>query len=834
MPTDVELDQWITDGLARLGTRVNVEPDPTFRSRLQAGANRRSARSSDRRRRRLVLGVAATIAVAGIVSALLVARRDRDRPRLESPTTATSTPPSEPTISVAPTLAVPTPSSGSSVVDEAIAESVTVLPSAPIAGRASPASVWTGSEMIVWGGYRTTASGDAESFHDGAAFDPAAGTWRRISDAPIEPSYAPAAAWTGAEMVVVGANPVGALPALAAAYDPSADRWRVLPPAPLSSEDTMYAIWTGTEVVVLGGVNSDVAGAAYDPSTDSWRSIATGPAHLEPAPIPMLGVWTGSVVLVALQGEEMLPLPSQTLPETTNSGGTLTPIPSTGGANTPRFGAYNPTTDTWTIAAQFDSIVTPVGTPGSSAGPVTAFSRGGSAGVGADGAVIGSIAAAPSSLPNVTGPPVWDGREILVWGGGDAGYALDPSSGSWRSFPAGGLVQRFYSTAVWADGALIAWGGVTTVQTMEPQPDGILYRPPNASALTIPPLSAATTATSTSVAKPEPTNLSVPVPSPSDSVDPMYEADRALYLQPCTAVAGEVVPGPIDGATLVLIDGADHGEPVLGIDDGTPDDRTSADEVSFATTSADHEHFAAIVDHDGPDDVVTSDDNGATWTPLFSAPDADGIALNADGTTLAVSALDGDRATIEVLSDERSTIDLPVGTIGVNAFAFADDTSIIASLELGASRTDATGPSHLYALDLMSGSWSPIVQGEPDQLQLIDSVIVHAGSVIYPALPVSFPGAPSARTWMIGTAGDTQIVPISIPATSMVIGAVGNPGFPVEGGTGALIVATPDADGAYHLIRAATAFFSDGTSVPQPLGCIRPASAPNLTDDPDH
>ncbi len=44
------------------------------------------------------------------------------------------------------------------------------LPTAPLGGRAAPAAVWTGGEMIVWGGYY-----GGRDKADGAAFKIAVG-----------------------------------------------------------------------------------------------------------------------------------------------------------------------------------------------------------------------------------------------------------------------------------------------------------------------------------------------------------------------------------------------------------------------------------------------------------------------------------------------------------------------------------------------------------------------------------------------------------------------------------------------------------------------------------
>ncbi|HET6967994.1 MAG TPA: hypothetical protein VFI44_06935, partial [Ornithinibacter sp.] len=67
------------------------------------------------------------------------------------------------------------------------------LPRGPFAARSGPAVVWTGSEMIVWGG-------DGERL-DGAAFDPATGAWREIAPAPLEPRASSRVVWTGTEML---------------------------------------------------------------------------------------------------------------------------------------------------------------------------------------------------------------------------------------------------------------------------------------------------------------------------------------------------------------------------------------------------------------------------------------------------------------------------------------------------------------------------------------------------------------------------------------------------------------------------------------------------------
>ena len=73
------------------------------------------------------------------------------------------------------------------------------------AGRQSHAAVWTGSEMVVFGG--ENAGGALSS---GGAFNPTTGEWRSLSSGggPLARSEA-GAVWTGTEMVVFGGRSAG-------------------------------------------------------------------------------------------------------------------------------------------------------------------------------------------------------------------------------------------------------------------------------------------------------------------------------------------------------------------------------------------------------------------------------------------------------------------------------------------------------------------------------------------------------------------------------------------------------------------------------------------------
>lgn len=178
-------------------------------------------------------------------------------------------------------------------------DSWTIMPAAPLAARHDPVSAWTGTEMVVWGGI------DGAQLADGAAYNPAANTWRAIATAPLDGVAATMAStvWTGTELIIWGGDDAAGQPrATGAAYNPSTDIWRSLAASPLLARHEAATVWTGSEMVVWGGAPADGGpghapfsdGAAYNPSTDTWRTIAVSPLAGRIAP----AVWTGTEMLV--------------------------------------------------------------------------------------------------------------------------------------------------------------------------------------------------------------------------------------------------------------------------------------------------------------------------------------------------------------------------------------------------------------------------------------------------------------------------------------------------------------------------------------------------------
>lgn len=170
------------------------------------------------------------------------------------------------------------------------------LPDAPLAARSQAGSVFTGSEVIIWGG----AGPYEEPLGDGAAYDAATDSWRPIAEAPITARAPLSTVWTGKEMIVWGSYERPSGRADGAAYDPSTNTWRPISAAPRSL-NLATTVWTGNEMIVFGALldNNNASridqavGLAYDPESDSWREMA--PSRLSPQASAI--AWTGSEVI---------------------------------------------------------------------------------------------------------------------------------------------------------------------------------------------------------------------------------------------------------------------------------------------------------------------------------------------------------------------------------------------------------------------------------------------------------------------------------------------------------------------------------------------------------
>src|SRR6266508_6235700 len=130
--------------------------------------------------------------------------------------------------------------------DSWTATSTTNAPSA----RQVPRAIWTGSEMIVWGG----ADNSANVLNTGGRYNPGTDTWTATSttNAPTGRRNH-TAVWTGSEMIVWGGIS-GFASNTGGRYNPSTNTW--IPTSTTNAPTARYdhtAVWTGSEMIVWGG-----------------------------------------------------------------------------------------------------------------------------------------------------------------------------------------------------------------------------------------------------------------------------------------------------------------------------------------------------------------------------------------------------------------------------------------------------------------------------------------------------------------------------------------------------------------------------------------------------
>ena len=320
------------------------------------------------------------------------------------------------------------------------------------AGRSHHTAIWSGDKMIVWGGW----CGDNVYLNTGGRYDPATDTWT-----PIATSNAPAvradhtAIWSGTEMIIWGGNNSGGSVHLGTGgrYDPTTDTWMPTATTGAPSARSFHtAVWSGSEMIIWGGGYNGTyldSGKRYNPITDTWTSTAAGGPD---ARQQHTAVWSGSEMIIW------------------------------GGYNGSYLGSgkrYNPVANTWTTMSE-----TPTARYLHSAvwsgtnmiiwggyGAEGSLKTGGRYNPVANSWMPTSTNGAPATRH--THMAVWSGSEMIVWGGYEGsdsytgGYYLntggryDPVMDSWKvTTSQGEPTARAYHTAVWSGSEMIIWGGM--------------------------------------------------------------------------------------------------------------------------------------------------------------------------------------------------------------------------------------------------------------------------------------------------------------------------------------------------------------------------------------
>lgn len=142
----------------------------------------------------------------------------------------------------------------------------------PLSPRGGHQVMWTGDEMIVWGG---STADTPPNLIDGAAFDPATTTWRMLAPIPDETSQLNVAVWAGDQMIVVSASST-------MSYDPDTDEWRAIGDGAALSSETQVQ-WTGTRLALWTTEGISL----FDPRDGAWEELPDpgfgGPSQWEGA-----------------------------------------------------------------------------------------------------------------------------------------------------------------------------------------------------------------------------------------------------------------------------------------------------------------------------------------------------------------------------------------------------------------------------------------------------------------------------------------------------------------------------------------------------------------------
>ena len=264
--------------------------------------------------------------------------------------------------------------------------------------RYNHTAVWTGSEMIIWGGI-----GNGTTIGTGVRYSPSTDSWMETSstNSPEARSYH-TAVWTGSEMIIWGGGPSPS----GARYNPLTDTWIATSNVDAAQARSAHtAVWAGTEMIIWGGIQADgpmATGGRYNPSRNSWTEINS--ADAPEARFSHTAIWTGSEMIIW--------------------GGTNYTNSLASGAQ------YNPSTNSWTDTNSADA-------PQARNSHVAVWT-------GSEMIVWGG------QFRDTTG-----NNGVLA-----TGARYNPSSNTWMATEETTAPEaRYAHTAVWTGSEMIGWGG---------------------------------------------------------------------------------------------------------------------------------------------------------------------------------------------------------------------------------------------------------------------------------------------------------------------------------------------------------------------------------------
>lgn len=346
--------------------------------------------------------------------------------------------------------------------------------------RTGQSGVWTGQELVVWGGALGTLAGTPQYSVTGGWYQPETDAWTAIS-----PLAAPSArrdhtaVWTGSEMIVWGGFSGAGYLGDGGRFSLARQSWHGLSASPLAPREGHVAIWTGSRMLIWGGRN-DVAtlmdGALYDPITDGWTLLSTtgAPATRSGA----VGIWTGDRLLV-WGGERNGTYLGGGAQLRFVNGAPMSKWLEIRIPGEPSFRAHHTAVWTGTQMLVWGGV--------NDSGPL------------GDGAAYDPVKNVWTPLPSDGAPAareqhsaVWTGSEMVIYGGLTAagttatGAAYDPATGRWRPLTNPGVPQaRSGATAAWTGSEALFFGGrndagtpLAALQRLNPQPAWYFFRKP--------------------------------------------------------------------------------------------------------------------------------------------------------------------------------------------------------------------------------------------------------------------------------------------------------------------------------------------------------------------
>ena len=164
----------------------------------------------------------------------------------------------------------------------------------PLGRRVNPTTLWTGTELMIWGGDNGSGSNVQLS---GALFNPAGDTWRSMASSPIRSSPV-SAVWAKDRAVFASGEMV-------AIYNPTTNQWATGTTG-IRGKNAPLLVYTGTTVLAWF-FEVGQGGAAYriDPATGSLGTTSL------PQPPHAVGynstqLWTGSEWMIFPAGESRI------------------------------------------------------------------------------------------------------------------------------------------------------------------------------------------------------------------------------------------------------------------------------------------------------------------------------------------------------------------------------------------------------------------------------------------------------------------------------------------------------------------------------------------------